>query len=103
MRNMTVSPMDKDMEKKHKAMAKRLKSLGSDNTVVAKAIKKNSSKGFDAYEDFEIVHELVSAAMAEYADNGDSLSHCMKELGKAIVQASAKLAKQNGDVDEDDY
>ena len=100
---MSSANWEKEQEKKKKAMAKRLKGLGNDNVVVDKAIKKNEKKSMDAYEDFDIVHELVSAAMAEYSDNGTSLSQCMKDLGKAIIQASAKLAKENGDVDEDDY
>ena len=92
---------DKEYEKKQKAMKKRLVALGKENPVVQKAIERQEPH--DSMEAFEIVHELVSAAMSEYEEKGGSPAQCMKNLGKAIVVASAKMKNKNGDVDENEY
>lgn len=96
-----MSDMDKEMKKKREAMKKRLSSINDSNPVVDKAIKKQDPN--DAYEDFDIVNELVSAAMAKYSEDGGSLSQCMKDLGKAIISAASKVSKSNASDNEADY
>lgn len=81
-----VAEVDTQYKKKQKALQKKVKSLGTDNPVVERAVDSLDPKR-DAYEDFEPVHELVSAACSEYQENGD-LKGTLKNLGKAI----AKLA-----------
>lgn len=107
-----AAPSEDSYKKKQRAMQGRLRKLDTKNPVVKKAIKKNEPKR-DAYEDFDIVHELVSAAYAEYAD-GDSkksLHDCFLNLADAIRKAANGLSSDNRgssssndeDVDPDDY
>lgn len=90
---------DKEYKKKQKALQKRVKSLGVDNPVVKKAVKRLEPSR-DAYEDFEIVHELVSAAYSEYEGQGN-LKTCMSDLGKAISKAAAKVGNKKDDLADD--
>jgi hypothetical protein len=93
-------------KKRRKAMQSRLKALGMDNPVVKRAVKRNEPK--DAYDDFEIVHELVSSAYAKYADGEEPLNKCLLSLADAIKKAAGKKgSKRNDDGDgsaeDDDY
>jgi len=98
---MSLHPVEGDDKKRKKAMQNRLKKLGADNPVVKQAIKKNEPRR-DAYEDFEIVHELVAAAYSGYAEGGGSLKESVANLGTAISKAAGNLkGKVEGEEDYD--
>lgn len=78
--------IDKEYKKKQKVLQKKVKKLGTENPVVKEAVKRLKPKR-DAYEDFEVVHELVSAAYSKYEEQGN-LNECMSNLGKAILKAA---------------
>lgn len=84
--------LDKEIKQRREAMKKRLEKLG-ENPIVEKAIE-NQEPEEDLYEDFEIVHELVSAAFATYSEK-KNLKKCMKELGESIVKASQQLGSKS--------
>jgi len=96
---MSLHSIDGGDKKRKKAMQSRLKKLGADNPVVKQAIKKNEPKR-DAYEDFEIVHELVSASYSKYAEGEGSLKECVSNLGEAITKAAGNI---KGNSDDGDY
>jgi hypothetical protein len=94
----TAMPMDKEMEKKRKAMQKRLSALGPGNPIIKEAIKRMDPKE-SSWEKFEIVEKLVSGAREKFEATGN-FGECMKNLGEAI----SKLATNNTskkDEDED--
>ena len=82
---------DKSYEKRQKVLLKKVKKLNNDNPVVEEAIENLNPKR-DTYADFEVVHELVSAAYAKYDEQGN-LKECMVNLGKAITEAATKVGK----------
>lgn len=76
-----------DYKKRQKALKQRVEKLPS-NPVTDKAVERLEPND-NLYEDFEIVHELVSAAFAEYEMKGN-LKRTLKNLGDAIISASKK-------------
>lgn len=90
-----MSP-DDDNKKRKKAMQTRLKKLGTANPVVKEAVDRNKPKEDRAYEKFDIVHELVSAAFSEFAEGEMTLKESMANLAKAIDKAS-KTVKGGSD------
>jgi len=92
-----LGPTDEDAKKRKKVMQGRLKKLGADNPVVKKAIAKIEPD--EAYEDFEIVHDLVSAAFSKYAEGEGSLKKCLVNLANAIKGVAGKM--DSNDTDED--
>ena len=100
-----MSP-DEDSKKRKKAMQTRLKKLGTDNPVVKKAVEKNQPREDKAYEKFEIVHELVSAAFSEFAEGKFTMKESMLNLSKAIKQAAGTVKENsdhNSDHEDDDF
>lgn len=76
--------MDNEYKKKQKVLQQKVKKVGTKNPVVKEAVKRLDPKR-DTYEDFEPVHELVSAAYAMYTDGGN-LEKCLLDLGRAITK-----------------
>jgi hypothetical protein len=72
-------------------MQKRLSKIDKENPVVKKAIKDQEPS--DPYGDFEVVHDLVSAAFSIYAEHGN-LKKCMKDLGDAITKAASTASSK---------
>lgn len=103
-----------DMNKRKKVMQTRLKKLGTANPVVERAVKKNNPEREGAYDDFDIVHELVSAAYAKYAESDEPLSECLLSLADALKKAAGNTDdeedtsdeaddEEESDADEEDY
>lgn len=80
--------LSKEEKQRKEAMQKRLEKIDKDNPVVKKAIKNQEPS--DPYEDFEVVHELVSAAFGTYSEKGN-LKQCMLDLGDAIIKAAKNI------------
>lgn len=78
--------MDKSYKKRQAALRKRLALLPKDNPVVKKAKKRlNREDESDRYAEFEVVHDLVSSASAEFVDGEMSFKVAVKNLGEALL------------------
>ncbi len=84
-----MNDMDKEMKKRREAMKQRLEKLGTDNPVVAEAIKHN--KPHKDMEEFGIIDELVMAARKNFEEDGN-----LKECAISLSEALQKIAKNGG-------
>lgn len=90
----------KSYEKRQKAMQGRLKKIGLDNPVVKQAYKESQPRR-DKWEDFDIIHKLVTAAQRNYEADGN-LKQCLLKLGEAIKQAAGQVKNGGNSPDDDD-